>query len=157
VKDYIQTHGLPTRDNLEKHTFVQSEYYAARTGLWDSWLAALSRGRVAHHCDSMMSYAMMVKVGHGIGLLGSYSVIEPCAVPLDIGVRVSVPLFLIALTERLKAPPVRFVFDWLSETFGPNNPWFADQFRLNNPPSEHDAGMRIMFNLEESAATNSLR
>ena len=26
-KDYIQKHGLPTRDNLEQHLFLQSEYY----------------------------------------------------------------------------------------------------------------------------------
>jgi hypothetical protein len=90
---------------------------------------------------------MMVKAGLGIGLLGSYTLIEPTAVPLELGVRISVPLYLIALTERLNARPVRLVFDWLSELLGGSNPWFTDEFRLNNPPSEYDAGFRKMFNL----------
>jgi DNA-binding transcriptional LysR family regulator len=150
-KDYIQRYGLPTNDNLERHLFIQSEYYSAKTGLWDSWQHAVSRGRIAHYCDNSFAYGMMVKAGNGIGLVGSYSIIEPCAVPLQIDVRISVPLFLIALTERLKARPVRLVFDWLSGIFGPSNPWFSDEFKLNNPPSEYDVGMRKMFNLEESA------
>ncbi len=29
-----------------------------------------------------------------------------------------------------------------------SNPWFSDEFKLNNPPSEYDAGFRKMFNLE---------
>ena len=75
-------------------------------------------------------------------MLGSYSLLEPGAVPLEIDLRISVPLYLIALTERLKVRAVRLVFDWLSEVFGPNNPWFSDEFKLNNPPSEYDAGFR---------------
>jgi DNA-binding transcriptional LysR family regulator len=156
-KDYIKRYGLPTRDNLERHVFVQSEYYSAKTGLWDSWQQAISRGRTAHHCDSSVTYGMMVKMGHGIGLLGSYTVIEPRLVPLEIDIRISVPLVLVVLAERLNARPVRVVFDWLSEIFGPRNPWFTDEFRLNNPPSEYDLGVRAMFNLGKSDETSNSR
>jgi hypothetical protein len=90
-------------------------------------------------------------------MLGSYSVLEPSAVPLEIDLRISVPLYLIALTDRLSARPVRMVFDWLSEIFGSNNPWFADEFKLNNPPSAYDAGFRKIFNLEEKSETNTSR
>jgi DNA-binding transcriptional LysR family regulator len=155
AKDYIKKHGLPTRDNLEQHLFIQSEYYLAKTGLWDGWQQAVSRGRVAHHCDNSFAYGMLVKAGHGIGLLGSYTLMEPCAVPLEIGLRISVPLYLIAFTERLNARPVRLVFDWLSDIFGSNNPWFSDELKLNNPPSEYDAGFRKMFNLEASDGNSS--
>jgi DNA-binding transcriptional LysR family regulator len=146
-KDYIRRRGLPTIDNLERHLFLQSEYYAAKSGLWDSWQHVLSRGQIAHYCDNSFAYGMLVKAGNGIGLLGSFTLIEPRFVPLQIDVRISVPLFLVALTERLKARPVRLVFDWLGEVFGSNNPWFNDEFKLNNPPSQYDAGMRQMFNL----------
>ncbi len=149
-RDYIRKHGLPTASNLEQHSFIQSEYYSARTGLWDSWQQTASRGRIAHYCDNSFAYGMLVKAGLGIGLLGSYSLVEPSAVPLEIGVRISVPLFLLALTERLNAKPVRLVFDWLGDVFGTNNPWFSDEFKLNNPPSAYDAGFRRMFNLEEN-------
>ena len=148
AKDYIRKHGLPTRDNLEQHVFLQSEYYLAKTGLWDGWQQTVARGRIAHYCDNSFAYGMLVKAGQGIGLLRSYVLVEPCFVPLEFDLRISVPLYLIALTDRLNARPVRLVFDWLSEVFGPNNPWFSDEFRLNNPPSVYDAGFRKMFNLE---------
>jgi len=150
AKDYIQNHGLPTRDNLEQHLFIQSEYYVAKIGLWDDWQQAAARGTIAHYCDNSIAYGLLVGAGHGIGLLGSYTLMEPRLVPLDIDVRISVPLYLIAFTERLNARPVRIVFDWLSEVFGPNNPWFSDELKLNNPPSEFDAGFRKMFNLKAS-------
>ena len=148
AKDYIRNHGLPTRNNLEQHLFIQSEYYLAKTGLWDGWQQAVARGRIAHYVDNSFAYGMLVKAGHGIGMLASYTLVEPCFVPLEIDLRISVPLYLIALTERLNTCPVRLVFDWLSEVFGSNNPWFSDEFKLNNPPSDYDAGFRKMFNLE---------
>ena len=150
-KDYIQNHGLPKQDNLEKHLFIQSEQYIARTGMWDDWQQAVARGTIAHYCDNSVAYGMLVKGGNGIGLLGSYTLVEPRIVPLEVGFRISVPLYLIALTERLNARPVRLVFDWLSDVFGSENPWFSDEFRLSNPPSEYDAGLRKMLNLERSA------
>ena len=157
AKDYIRKNGLPTRNNLEEHLFLQSEYYLARTGLWDGWQQAVARGRIAHYCDNSFAYGMLVKAGQGIGLLGSYTLVEPCFVPLEIDLRISVPLHLIALTDRLSARPVRLVFDWLSEVFGGNNPWFRDQFKLNNPPSMYDAGFRKMFNLAGNAETDTSR
>ena len=116
-----------------------------------------ARGRIAHYCDNSFAYGMLVKAGHGIGLLGSYTLVEPCFVPLEIGVRISVPLFLLAKTERLHARPVRLVFDWLAGIFGGDNPWFSDEFKLNNPPSEYDAGFRKMFNLQEAGGNGSAR
>jgi DNA-binding transcriptional LysR family regulator len=148
TKDYIRNRGLPRANNLEHHLFVQSEYYLAKTGLWDSWQRMASRGRIAHYCDDSFAYGMLVKAGHGIGLLGSYTLVEPCFVPLELDLRISVPLFLLAKTDRLQARPVRLVFDWLADIFGGDNPWFSDEFRLNNPPSSYDAGFRKMFNLE---------
>jgi DNA-binding transcriptional LysR family regulator len=153
AKDYIRKHGLPTRDNLERHSFLQSEYYER----WDGWQQAVARGRIAHYCDNSLAYGLLVKAGQGIGLLGSYTLVEPCTVPLEIDLRISVPLYLIALTDRLNARPVRLVFDWLSDVFGSNNPWFGDEFRLNNPPSVYDAGFRKMFNLAGNAETDSSR
>ena len=64
-KDYIKRYGLPTRDNLEQHLFVQSHYYLAKTGLWDGWQQAVARGRTVHHCDNSLAYGMMVKAGLG--------------------------------------------------------------------------------------------
>lgn len=146
-KGYIKKYGLPRRKNLEKHHFLQSEFYAARTGLWDGWNEIVARGQIAHYCDNSLAYGMLVKAGLGIGLLGSYTVLEPAAVPLQLGVVVSVQMFAMALTERLKSRPVRLVFDWLADIFGPDNPWFNEKFRLDNEPSPYDAGVKLLFNL----------
>lgn len=152
TKDYIGRHGRPTRSNLEQHRFLQSELYTAKTGMWDGWNKAVPRGRVAHYCDNSMAYGMLVKAGAGIGLLGSYAVLEPTAVPLELDVKMSVPLYAVALTERLKARPVRLVFDWLCDMFGPGNPWFNDEIQLDHPPSVYDAGIRSMFNVSDACA-----
>jgi DNA-binding transcriptional LysR family regulator len=153
AKDYIRKHGLPTRDNLEQHSFLQSQYY----GQWDGWQLAVARGRITHYCDNSFAYGVLVKAGQGIGLLGSYTALDSCIVPLEIDLRISVPLYLAALTDRLSARPVRLVFDWLGDVFGSNNPWFADEFRLNNPPSAYDAGLRKMFNLGGNAEIERFR
>jgi DNA-binding transcriptional LysR family regulator len=155
AKDYIRKHGLPTRGNMEQHAFLQSEYYLAKTGLWDGWQQTVARGRIVHYCDNSFAYGMLVKAAQGIGLLPSYVLAEPCFVPLECDLRIPVPIYLIALTDRLHARPVRLVFEWLSEVFGPNNPWFSDEFRLNNPPSIYDAGFRKMFNLEGGGTDTS--
>ncbi len=46
--------------------------------MWDDWQQAVARGRIAHYGDNSFSYGMLVKAGHGIGLLGSYTLVEPC-------------------------------------------------------------------------------
>ena len=106
TKDYIRKHGLPTRGNMEQHAFLQSEYYLAKTGLWDGWQQIVARGRITHYCDNSFAYGMLVKAGQGIGLLPSYVLAEPCFVPLECDLRIPVPIYLIALTDRLHARPV---------------------------------------------------
>jgi DNA-binding transcriptional LysR family regulator len=117
----------------------------------------VARGRIAHYCDNSFAYGMLVKAGQGIGMLASYVLVDPCLIPLELDLRISVPLYLTALADRLNGRPVRLVFDWLSEVFGPNNPWFGDEFRLNNPPSVYDEGLRNMFNLERNAEIDKSR
>ncbi|WP_230531048.1 LysR family transcriptional regulator [Microvirga roseola] len=147
AKSYIRQHGIPNRLNLSQHLFLQSEFYTAKTGLWDSWSRIVAQGQVAHYCDNSMAYGMLVKAGLGVGLLGSYTILEPNAVPLELDVKISVPLYALALTERLNARPVSLVFDWLCEMFGPANPWFNPKMRLDPPQSRFDTGIKLLFNL----------
>ena len=146
-RNYIDRNGLPTKANLETHLFVQSEFYSAQSAIWHGWQQAISRGRIAHYCDNSFAYGMLVKAGLGIGLLGSYAVIEPDAVPLEIGVTATVPMFAVALTERLESKPVRVFYEWISDLFSSKNPWFKENIELSNNPSEYDAGFRMLFNI----------
>ena len=84
-KGYAERNGLPTRANLAEHFFLQSELYSAKTGLWDGWNRLVACGRTAFLCDNSFAYGMLVKAGQGIGLLGSYTLLEPAAVPFGVG------------------------------------------------------------------------
>lgn len=132
---YLTRYGMPTKDNLENHCFIDTEYYAARTELWSSWREALERGHVAHFSDNSYAYLFMVKSGVGIGLLGNYTLSDPQIVPLDIGVHVKMPLYLHADNERLNSKPVRVVYDWLTELFSTSNPWFGSELTLGTFPT----------------------
>lgn len=146
-RSYLEKMGLPTRENLEQHLFIDSEIYSARTSIWRSWNEAVARGRVAHYCDASITYAMLVKAGVGIGLLGNYNVLEPSAIPLELNVRISLPLYVIALTERLQAKPVHIVFKYICAVFGPSTPWFSENMRLEVNGAEQSEGYDMLFNL----------
>jgi DNA-binding transcriptional LysR family regulator len=142
---YIDRFGIPTRKNLETHFFIDSQYYSAQTGIWASWRVAVSRGVVAHYCDNSFAYGLLVRSGLGIGLLGSYTLSDPTAVPLELDVHIRVPIHILVQTERLASRPVRLVYDWLSTVFGPANPWFAPDLNLRSLP--RDALSETMANL----------
>lgn len=124
---YFSRYGMPTKDNLESHCFIDTEYYTARTDLWNSWRDAVDRGHAAHFSDNSYAYSFMVKSGLGIGLLGSYALSDPEFVPLEIGIHIRLPLYLHADGERLNSKPVRAVHDWLAELFSMRNPWFGPE------------------------------
>ena len=124
---YFSRYGIPTKDNLESHCFIDTEYYTSRTDLWNAWREAVDRGHAAHFSDNSYAYSFMVKSGLGIGLLGSYALSDPDFVPLEIGIHIRLPLYLQADGERLNTKPVRAVYDWLCELFGTRNPWFGPE------------------------------
>ena len=127
---YLARYGVPTKENLENHCFIDTDYYAARTETWSAWREALDRGHVAHFSDNSYAYAFMVKSGLGIGLLGNYTLNDAALVPLDIGVHIRLPLYLHADSERLNSKPVRAAYDWLSDLFNTRNPWFGPELSL---------------------------
>ena len=133
---YVERHGMPTRSNLESHFFLDTEYYSAKTGVWDQWQRAVARGVVAHYCDNSYAYALMAKSGLGIALLGTYTLADPVAIPLDLDVHVTLPLYLLAMPDRLQAKPVRLVYDWLSSIFNPDSKWLAPELNLHDLPKE---------------------
>ena len=128
-KDYIQKHGLPTRDNLEQHLFIQSEYYLAKNRAV-GWLAA-GRGTRTHR--TLLRQFLCIRHA-GEGREGNRIACQLYAgrAGSSLGNRLKDfgSLYLIALTDRLKARPVRLVFDWLSEVFGRKNPWFSGRIQI---------------------------
>jgi DNA-binding transcriptional LysR family regulator len=147
-RNYIERYGMPTRSNLESHLFIDTEYYTSKTGVWSQWQTAITRGVVAHFCDNSFAYGLLVKSGLGIGLLGTYTLADPVAIPLDLNVHISLPIYILAMPDRLQAKPVRIVYDWLSEIFDPSSPWFARDLTLRDLPTNALEGTieRILSN-----------
>jgi DNA-binding transcriptional LysR family regulator len=138
-RSYVAKYGLPTMANISQHKFLQSQFYESDIKVWADWLNLVARGGISHYCDDTFVYGIMVKLGLGIGLLGTYTAGERDAVPLDLGLLISLPLYGIALDERLQSRPVRIVFDWLCEIFSERNRWFCREFKLDDvPPTIND-------------------
>jgi DNA-binding transcriptional LysR family regulator len=142
-KRYVATHGLPSRENLENHKFLQSHLYTSNPDVWGEWNSLVATGRVSHYCDDPFVYGIMIKLGLGVGLLGTYASVERDAIPLDLGVLISPPLYGIALRQRLRSRPVRIVFDWFCDIFSERNEWFPREFHSDQMPSSFEALKRL--------------
>ncbi len=88
----------------------------------------MEQGIVVHYCDTPMAYGMLVKAGLGIGLLGYYTALERDAVPLDLDIRMSVPLYALALTERLSHDRSGSSSPGSARCSDRPNPWFGRNF-----------------------------
>lgn len=128
---YVARYGVPTCSSLDAHYFVHCDYYSSDAGLWDDWHALMAQGTISHSSDNAVCYAMLVRSGLGIGLVGTYALCDPEAVPLELGVHIRLPIYVHALTERLSAKPIRLVYDWISEVLSPSISWFAPDLRLD--------------------------
>ncbi len=133
-KPYLAKHGIPTRDTLDSHRFIDADYYASQTDTYASWRNAVARGTIAHRADNPISYGLMVRAGLGIGLVGNFILADPDFIPIGLGIHVKLPLFIHAQTDRLKSRPVRLVFDWLCDVFSADNPMFSREFNPKTMP-----------------------
>jgi DNA-binding transcriptional LysR family regulator len=142
-KTYVATYGLPSADNLHHHKFLQSYLYESNPEIWGDWNGLVAKGRISHYCDDTFVYGIMAKFDLGIALLQTYLSVHQEAVQLDLGVLISMPLYGIALRERLRSRPVRIVFDWLCELFSERNEWFPREFKSEEMPSSFESLNRI--------------
>jgi len=144
---YIQRLGVPDRENLADHEFVNTEIFASQNDIWKPWHAAIAQGKVTHTAEGSITYAMMVKAGLGIGLLANYNALEPHATPINLGVSISLPLYLVGVTERLQSKPVQIVASFLGHLFGTENPWFAERPIFEVEDDRFTYGYNMLFNL----------
>jgi DNA-binding transcriptional LysR family regulator len=143
TKTYVAMYGLPNEDDLRHHKFLQSYLYQSNPEIWGDWNDLVAKGRISHYCDDTFVYGIMMKLDLGIGLLQTYLAVHRDAVPLHLGILISMPLYGIALRERLRSRPVRVVFDWLCEIFSERNEWFPREFKPEEMPSTFESLNRI--------------
>jgi DNA-binding transcriptional LysR family regulator len=142
-KTYVSEYGLPTEANLKHHKFIQSYLYESNPDLWGDWNDLVRKGTVSHYCDDTLVYALMIRWDLGIGLTPTYVSVHREGVPVDLNVLISLPLYGIALRERLRSRPVRLVFDWLCDIFSERNVWFPSEFKAEEMPSKFDVLTRL--------------
>jgi DNA-binding transcriptional LysR family regulator len=136
TKDYVARYGVPTHSNLSAHCFLQCTTFTEIPQPWESWNALVEQGVVTHTTDNLLNYALMVKNGLGIGLVATTALADPIALPLELGVHIKAPLFVVAAAERIGTKAVQVVVDWLSELFGETVPWFNPDLKLEHLPRE---------------------
>jgi DNA-binding transcriptional LysR family regulator len=132
ARSYIEEYGVPTWDTLAKHRFIDSDYYASQTATFAPWRNAVARGITAHHCDNPFAYGLMIKAGVGIGLLGNFVMADPDFIPVGMEIHLKLPIYIHAQSERLKARPVRIVFDWLTDVFSAARNVFGEELSLES-------------------------
>jgi len=134
-KDYLKKFGVPLRQSIPQHVYLQCKYYDSDREIWNNWRNLVESGHQTHHCENSLAYFALVKNGAGVGLLGNYVLADPELVPLDLGVHVALPIYLISSTNRRQSRAVAAVYDWLTEVFGSNPSFDA---RLTFPSGRHE-------------------
>jgi len=86
--------------------------------------------------ENSFAYALMVRSGLGIGLLGTFALSDPTAVRLDLGIEVALPMYAYVYKDRLSSRPVKVVFEWLAGIFGSHNALFSPTFNLGAIPRD---------------------
>jgi DNA-binding transcriptional LysR family regulator len=132
AQEYIRKHGIPTTDNIASHFFVDSDFYQGGQKIWSDWQDIVKRGTLLHTSENSFAYALMVRSGLGIGLLGTYALADVSSVPLDLGIEIKVPMYGYAYKDRLNSKPVRIVFEWFCDIFGNHQPVFSPNLNIRD-------------------------
>ncbi|MGV1908541.1 LysR family transcriptional regulator [Agrobacterium cavarae] len=143
-RDYLEKSGVPQRQFISQHVYVQCKYYDSDREIWKGWQSLVNSGQQTHHCENSLTYYALIKNGAGVGLLGNYVLADPELVPLDLGVHVALPIYLISLATRRQSRPVAAVYDWLVDTFK-NNPSFAGSLTFPSGGHKQEEGLRKML------------
>jgi DNA-binding transcriptional LysR family regulator len=132
-KTYVRRFGMPTSlDDAKDHKLVWQDADQVEIGLLPTFIdgALINNGLIAVTTSTSSAHYWAVSNGLGIGFLPSYV----CAIsqepqPLDIGLQVRRPIFLVHHPDAARGPDVRVALDWIRGVFDKARyPWFADDF-----------------------------
>lgn len=129
---YLRKHGTPrSMEDLRDHRLLDLSLYLIDKGSWSAWWANRGAPNTSLLTNQSTPLAEAVKRDAGIALLPTYvTLIDECFVPLDLGMRFQLPVFLSYQRDALVRWPVRAVLDFLRATVFDRRlmPWFADQY-----------------------------
>lgn len=129
---YLRKHGTPrSMEDLRDHRLLDLSLYLIDKGSWSAWWANRSAPGTSLLTNQSTPLAEAVRRGAGIALLPTYvAVIDDDFVPLDLGMRFHLPVFLSYQRDALTRWPVRAALDFLRTTVFDRRlmPWFGEQY-----------------------------
>lgn len=129
---YLKKHGTPrSMEDLRDHRLLDLSLYLIDKGSWSAWWSNRSAPGTSLLTNQSTPLAEAVKRGAGIALLPTYvALIDECFVPLDLGMRFQLPVFLSYQRDALTRWPVRAALDFLRGTVFDRRlmPWFGEQY-----------------------------
>ncbi|WP_107676236.1 LysR family transcriptional regulator [Agrobacterium sp. LAD9] len=143
-REYVKRFGIPLRQSIPQHAYIQCKYYDSDREIWNGWRKLVNTGHQTHHCENSLAYFALIKNDAGVGLLGNYVLADPELVPLDLGVHVSLPIYLISAANRRQSKAVGAVYDWLVYVFS-TNPSFKSDLTFPSGRLEREESLRKML------------
>jgi DNA-binding transcriptional LysR family regulator len=132
-RSYLETYGIPksVQDVLNHRILVQAD----DNNQWQDFYNKLFPGVPAASIVSLRTnvssaHYWSIAKGAGIGMLPTYArAIGAQLVPLDLGVRQHVDIWLTYHADAKKIARVHRLIDWVIDAFSPQKfPWFRDEF-----------------------------
>ena len=137
-QSYLRKHGTPrSMEDLHDHRLLNLSLYLMDKGSWSAWWTNRAVSGTSLLTNLSGPLAEAVRRGAGIALLPTYvTLIDEAFVPLDIGMRFQLPIFLSIRRGSAMRWPVRAMADFLKTVVFDRNlmPWFADRYES---PSQH--------------------
>jgi len=131
-QDYLRRRGTPRSiEDLRDHRLLDLSLYLIDKGSWSAWWANRAAPNTSLLTNQSTPLAESVRRGAGVALLPTYcGLVDDCFVPLDVGMRFQLPVFLSYQREALARWPVRATLDFLRTVVFDRRlmPWFADRY-----------------------------
>jgi DNA-binding transcriptional LysR family regulator len=131
-RDYIDTYGLPkTIEDVQHHRIIHQQAAQVEENVLPRALNLPSiEGIVALRTNTSTAHGRAVELGMGIGGLPTYIMaLGSDLVPIDIGIKHQVDIWMTYHPDARGVARVSFFMDWLKTLFDPKrNPWFGDEF-----------------------------
>src|SRR5436190_13347690 len=150
-REYIETYGLPSSiADVAHHRLIHQQAAQVDENVTQRALNLQSiEGIVALRTNTSTAHGRAIELGMGIGGLPTYIVaLGSDLVPIDVGVKHQVDIWMTYHPDARGVARVSFFMDWLKTLFDPRrNPWFGDEFIHPNelvgrePPPETTANV----------------
>ena len=130
---YVDIYGMPKNadDIRQNHRIVLQDADQTRgKEIYDKYAGREQVGFVAMRNNVSTAHLWSIAKGAGIGWLPTYvPALGDPLIPLDIGVKFELDIWLADHPDAKKIPRVKQLIDWTIQSFdGRKYPWFSDEF-----------------------------